>query len=217
MSTGEHAQVHPVRPALVFLSLLILLAGLAYPGLATGVAPYLSDVTSPGSSGGAIHSGPNGTSYSGYLGENITCAYRANLSTCPYRALFWTRPSEADYQPFSGAGNESPYGPTDPALRNETLFYINATGPFNSSNPCGIPLELVSDSASGLDPDVSVCGALVQIPRIAHFSHLTERQLQDLVNANIQGSGVPYIGAKYVNVVELDMDLIALVSSGGTG
>ncbi len=210
--------VSPLRPALVFLLALLFFASLAYPLTLTAVAPYLADVTDPGSAGGSIVSGPNGTSYSTLLGENITCAYwNGNLSSCPYRGLFWSRPSDTDYQYLTGAGNETPYGPTDPNLLNETRYYINETGVHNITSACGIPPDIVTDSASGVDPDISPCGALVQIPRVAYFTGESQSELTTLVNSYIRGSGVPGVGAMYVNVVELDGGLIDLMAQQGAG
>lgn len=200
-----------VRPTLMLMLVMALLLGLGYPGLGAVVAPYLSSLTDPGSYDGSLIEGPNGTSASALLGQNLTCLGYPNLTSCPYRGLFWVRPSMTDYEPFLGAGNESPYGATDPALVNETWAFVNESGPFNATSftaGCGIPLDLVSQSGSGLDPDVTACAALVQIPRIAFYDNLTQAELISLVNAHTQTSGIPTVGPSYVNVVETDFALI---------
>lgn len=199
-----------VRPIAAFMIFMLLLLGIGYPGIGTLVAPYI-DLTDPGSYDGSIIHGPNGTSASALLGQNITCYGFNNTSSCPYRGLFWSRPTMTDYEPFLGAGDQDPYGPTNPALINETLSYINATGPFNVTTftaGCGIPIDLVTQSGSGLDPDINTCSALVQIPRISFYDNISEAVLLGFVNGHVQGSGIPGVGTPVVNVVETDFDLI---------
>lgn len=164
------------------LALLILVSGVAYPYAFSLVAETFSPATA---TGGNIS-----------LGENIT-----NPS------LFWLRPSLIDFQPYSGAGNEVPYGPVDPALYNQTLAYIQEYGLANVS----VPLNLVSPSASGLDPDVTPEAALVQIPRVAHFSNLSQGALLRLVDAAIVPPEGGFLGPSYVDVISLDQTLIALL------
>jgi K+-transporting ATPase ATPase C chain len=218
MNESERPQVHPLRPAIAFLAFMLFWVSLVYPFGLSAVAPYVAELTNPAGPGGSVVAGPNGTSYSTLVGENITCAYfPGNLSSCPFRGLFWSRPSQIDYEPFLGAGGEDPYGPTDPALINQTLYYINVTGVHNVTSACGIPEDIVTDSASGLDPDISPCGALVQIPRIAYYTGEPQSVLTALVDAHIEGSHIPGVGAMYVNVVGLDVALIDLMSTPGTG
>jgi K+-transporting ATPase ATPase C chain len=163
------------------LVLLILVTGVAYPWVFTEVTYAISPSTATGA---------NLT-----LGQNITDP-----------ALFWERPSLIDYEPFSGAGGEVPYGPVDPALINETEAYIAEYGLENVT----VPLNLVSPSESGLDPDITPEAALVQIPRVAHYSNLTESALLQLVNASIHQPTAGFIGPQYVNVISLDETLLAL-------
>ncbi|MCI4326834.1 MAG: potassium-transporting ATPase subunit C [Thermoplasmata archaeon] len=169
------------RPVVTLLVLSVILLGVAYPYVFSEVAEYVAPSTATGA---------NIT-----LGQNITNP-----------ALFWMRPSLIDYQPFSGAGSEAPYGPTDPALYNETLRYIQQYGLTNVS----VPLNLVSPSESGLDPDITPEAALVQIPRVAHFSNLTQGALLQLVNASIVQPVAGFIGPAYIDVISLDRTLLAL-------
>ncbi|MCI4324553.1 MAG: potassium-transporting ATPase subunit C [Thermoplasmata archaeon] len=162
------------------LALLILLAGVAYPYVFTVAAETLTPATATGA---------NIT-----LGENITNP-----------ALFWLRPSLIDFQPYSGAGGEVPYGPVDPALYNQTEQYIAEYGLKNVS----VPLNLVSPSASGLDPDVTPEAALVQIPRVAHFSNLTQSVLLAWVDAAIVSPVAGFLGPSYVDIIALDQTMIA--------
>lgn len=181
-----------VRPTVILLVLLTLTGGAALPGLVTGFAQTVT----PGSANGSILTHPNGTAYgSSLLGQNITDP-----------ALFWPRPSLIDYQAFTGAGGEVPYGPTDPALVNWTLYYIAVEGLGNGS----VPLSAVSLSASGLDPDISPAAALVQIPRVSAHSNLTESFLLSFVNSHVEGPFGGFLGPQYVNVLKLDLDLLTL-------
>jgi potassium-transporting ATPase KdpC subunit len=172
------------RPVVVGIVLLTLVSGVAYPYVFSLVAETLTPSTADG---GNIT-----------LGQNITNP-----------KLFWLRPSIIDYQPYSGAGLEIPYGPVDPLLYNQTLLYIQEYGLQNVS----VPLNLVSPSASGLDPAVTPEAALVQIPRVAHFSNLTQSALLRLVDAAIISPEAGFIGPAYVDIVSLDLTLLALENS----
>jgi potassium-transporting ATPase KdpC subunit len=170
------------RAVVTLLVLTILLLGAVYP-LAFS---YVAEVVTPSTATGANIS----------LGQNITNPM-----------LFWMRPSPIDYQPFTGAGNEVPCGPTNPALYNETELYIQEYGLQNVS----VPLNLVSPSESGLDPDITPESALVQVPHVAHFANLTQEALLQLVNSSIVQPVGGFIGPQYVDVIELDQTLIALL------
>ncbi|HEV8049070.1 MAG TPA: potassium-transporting ATPase subunit C [Thermoplasmata archaeon] len=170
------------RAMATLLILMVVLLGAAYPYAFSVIA----SVATPSTATGA-----NIT-----LGQNITNP-----------ELFWMRPSPIDYQPFSGAGNEAPYGPTNPALYNATEAYIQQYGLANVS----VPLNLVAPSESGLDPAITPEAALVQIPRVAHFSHLSQAALLQLVDTAIVPPVGGFIGPAYVNVISLDQTLIALL------
>jgi len=195
--TGRPTNARPsVRATLVLLVLVVLVSGGAYPEALSEVAHALE----PSTAGGSLLTYPNGTAYgSSRLGQNITNP-----------ALFWLRPSLIDDQAFSGAGSEIPLGPTDPALRNETLGYIALYGLTNTS----VPIDLVSPSASGLDPDITPAAALVQVPRVSHYSGLNESFLTAFVNARIQGPTFGVLGPQFVNVVELDVALLSYLPPG---
>ncbi|HKV90244.1 MAG TPA: potassium-transporting ATPase subunit C [Thermoplasmata archaeon] len=169
------------RSVVAAFLLLTVLTGAAYPVVFSEAAWLL---TPESATGGNVT-----------LGQNITSP-----------ALFWLRPSLIDYQPFQGAGSEVPYGPVDPALLNETRAYAAKYGLSNVT----VPLNLVSPSASGLDPDVTPESALIQIPRVAHFTNLTEAALLRLVSGSIVEPTGGFIGPEYVNVLALDEALLAL-------
>jgi K+-transporting ATPase ATPase C chain len=195
-----------LRPPLVFLLLLIIIAGGIYPALITEVAQTVV----PGTANGSLITGPNGEVIgSSLLGQNITCnpgAY-SNLSSCPYRTLFWLRPSPANYQAFNGSENESGvYNSTNQALYNLTMYYMNLYGRYNVS----VPIDLASQSDSGLDPDILPQAALVQVYRVNVFTNISIATLTNLVNGQVVNYADGYIGVAYVNVVSLDIALLQL-------
>jgi K+-transporting ATPase ATPase C chain len=197
---------------------MVIMSGAIYPGLITEFAQYVV----PGSANGSLITGPNGTVIgSELLGQNITCnpAAYPNVSECPFRGLFWSRPSLTDYQSILGAGNETPYNPTNPALRNQTLALYNQTIYYMQLygvNNITVPIDQVSESESGLDPDLLPQAALVQVYRVAYFANqsgltnITIGALTNLVDANIDNFADGYIGVPYVNVVQLDIALLHL-------
>ncbi len=169
------------RAVSVLLILMVLVSGVAYPGAVRLVA----DLVAPAASDGSTIA----------LGQNITDP-----------ALFWLRPSLIDYAAFSGAGSEVPYGPLDPALVNETLAYIQQYGLTNVT----VPASLVTPSESGLDPDIYPEAALLQIPRIAHFSGVSQADLRALVDRFITTPELGIFGPSYVNVIQLDQALLGI-------
>ena len=178
------------RSLIGFLAITVVLTGVAYPAAVTGFAQALV----PGTADGSLLHAANGTVIgSELIGQNITNA-----------SLFWLRPSFQDFSATLGSG-ESPYGPSDPQLVNLTQYYI---GQYSLNNTT-VPLVLVSPSESGLDPDLTPEAVLVQIPRVAFHSHLSPTFLLELVERHIQSPILGFLGPSYVNVIQLDIDLIA--------
>jgi len=169
------------RAVSIFLVLMVLVSGVLYPG----VIRVAAELAEPSSSNGSTIS----------LGQNITDP-----------ALFWLRPSLIDYAAFAGAGSEVPFGPTDPALVNQTEAYLEEYGVANVT----VPANLVTPSESGLDPDLYPAAALVQIPRVAFFSNLTEANLTALVDRFIVQPYLGIFGPQYVDVIQLDQALLGL-------
>ncbi len=167
------------RAAALFLVMMVLVSAVVYPGAVTLVAQALFPV--------------DPAHVATMIGENISNP-----------ALFWLRPSMIDWQPYTGAGGENPYGPVSGALRNTTLHYIREYGLLNTT----VPLDLVSPSYSGLDPDLYPDAVLIQIPRVAHFSNVSSSTLWSLVNASLVQPQAGFIGPDYVNVVQLDQALL---------
>ncbi|MCI4360119.1 MAG: potassium-transporting ATPase subunit C [Thermoplasmata archaeon] len=174
----------PFRAVAIFLVLMILVSGVLYPG-AIRIA---ADLVAPNASDGSTIS----------LGQNITDP-----------ALFWLRPSLIDYAAFSGAGSEVPFGPTNPALVNQTEAYLQQYGLANVS----VPANLVTPSESGLDPDIYPAAALLQIPRIAFYGNMSQLDLTALVERFIIQPQLGIFGPAYVDVIAglASFTLVAIV------
>jgi len=191
-----HSALTHLRATVIFLVLAVLVSGVAYPVVVTGIA----DVLNPSGAGGSLLRDPNGT----VLGSSLVAQ---NTST-PY--LFWSRPSLTDYNTTLGAS--SPPGPSDPALGqllNETISYMRQYGNFTVN--ASLPFWLVSPSASDIDPDLTPEAVLVQVPRVSAHTNLSVERLTDLVNAHITNPVLPFVGVAYVNVLELDIALLPLI------
>ncbi len=196
-----HRWTTHVRAAGVFLVLAILVTGLAYPWFVTAVAQAID----PSAANGSLLRCPNGTVVgSADIAQNMS---QGKLGP----GLFWSRPSLTDYNTTLGA--DTPPGPTDPALLallNETLAWMraeNATG--NTSPTATLPFWWVAPSASDVDPDLTPSATLVQIPRISVATGLAVAALTSLVNAHITEPPLPFLGVPFVNVLELDIALLA--------
>lgn len=119
---------------------------------------------------------------------------------------FWSRPSAVDYNAAgSGASNK---GPTNPDYLKQVQARIDTFLVHNPGiNRKDIPSDLVTASGSGLDPDVSVQGAYVQVKRVAELRNLPEEKVKDLVNHHIERPLLGLFGTERVNVLQLNIDL----------
>jgi potassium-transporting ATPase KdpC subunit len=182
-----------VRATVVLLVLTLLLSGFIYPLLVTGIA----QVIDPNAANGSLLRDANGT----VIGSSLI----AQNTSAPY--LFWERPSLTDYNTTLGA--DTPPGPTDPALGellNETIAYMRQYGNFTVN--ATLPFWLVAPSASDVDPDLTPEAVLVQVPRVANASNLSIAWVTGFVNDHITNSPIPSLGVAYVNVLQLDIDLL---------
>ncbi len=188
---GHHPFAAHLRASLVLLLLTMLLLGLVYPGAITVFAQEIP-FTHASANGSLIY--VNGTAVgSSLIAQNLSAPW-----------LFWERPSPVDYNSFNGSPTLLGY--SDPALYNETESYMQQYGPYAVN--ASVPEILVTVSGSGLDPDLTPEAALVQIPRIANATNLSMSELQALVNKHITPPLDGFIGPSYVDVLELDLDLV---------
>ncbi len=180
------------RATVGLLVLTLILVSFVYPLLVTGIA----QVIDPSAANGSLIS-VNGTV--------VGSALVAQNTSAPY--LFWERASPTDYNTTLGA--ETPPGPSDPALGallNETIAYMREYGEYTTN--ATLPFWLVSPSASSIDPDLTPEAVLVQVLRVANATNLSVGWLTGFVNAHITNPPIPYLGVAYVDVLQLDVDLL---------
>ncbi len=182
-----------VRPALVLLLILTVVTGLAYPLALTGVARLLFPNQAAGSL--IVQNGhPVGSRLIGQA-----------FSDPKY---FWSRPSATTPQPYNGLGSTgSNLGPLNPALTDAVRSRIEALRAADPTNRAPIPVDLVTASASGLDPDISVAAAEYQAPRIARLRGLKLEAVRALISAHTKGRWLGFLGEPRVNVLELNLAL----------
>ncbi len=185
--------ISQLRPALVLLAALHLLTGLVYPLVVTGVAQV------------AWHDKANG-SLLVEGGEVRGSALIGQPFSSP--GYFWGRPSATSPVPYDGAASAgSNLGPTNPALIAAVRDRIAALRAADPGLTGPVPVDLVTASASGLDPDVSVAAALVQVPRVARARALPEDSVRSLVLGRMQGRTLGLLGEPRVNVLDLNLAL----------
>jgi len=197
-----HRWTTHVRAGAVFLVLAILVTGLAYPLFVTAIAQQID----PGAAGGSLLRCPNGTVVgSADIAQNLSAGTLGP-------SLFWARPSLTDYNTTLGA--DTPPGPSDPALLallNETITWLNAENATGNTSPTAtLPYWWVVPSGSSVDPDLTPGAVLVQVLRVSATTHLSVATLTGLVNSHITQPPLPDLGVPFVNVLELDIALLAL-------
>jgi K+-transporting ATPase ATPase C chain len=122
-----------------------------------------------------------------------------------------TKTISVPYAADNSAGSN--LGPTSKALIARVKGDVATLHAENPSTP--VPVDLVTSSASGLDPDITPAAALFQVPRVAKARNLSEQAVRDLVQSHIDGRIFGIIGEPHVNVLKLNMDLDAMHSTGG--
>jgi len=182
-----------IRNAVSMLLVMTLVTGIAYPLLATGVAQALFPHQADGS---LIEK--NGKP----VGSELIGQYFDDPR------YFWGRPSATAPQPYNGtASNGSNLGPTNPALREAVQQRIDALRKADPDNTAPLPVDLVTASASGLDPEISPAAAQYQVARVARMRHMRVEQVQALVAKFTQGRQLGVLGEPRVNVLRLNLAL----------
>ena len=123
-------------------------------------------------------------------------------------SYFWGRLSATSPYPYNAASSSgSNYGPDNPALVDEVQARIDALKAVDPDNNLPIPVDLVTSSGSGLDPDISIAAADYQINRVARYRNLTVEQVSALVKHYTTGRQFGILGEPRVNVLELNLAL----------
>jgi len=181
----------------VFLFLgLALLTGLVYPLIITGIAQALF----PYQANGSLITKDSKVVGSGLIGQYFD-----------QPQYFWGRLSATGEQPYnastSGGSNLSS---TNPDLVSKVMNRIQELTKYDANNPLLIPIDLVTSSGSGLDPDISVAAALYQAERVARVRGLQIEQVIALVQTHTQNRLFGFLGEPRVNVLKLNLALDAL-------
>jgi K+-transporting ATPase ATPase C chain len=189
-----------IRPALTMLALFTIVTGVLYP-LAITAASTVFQTQRHGSL--IVHNGT--TVGSKLIGQSFTNP-----------GHFWGRPSVTSPQPYNAASsNASNLGPSNPALVEAqptdtdpgspgVKERIQALRDADPDNSAPVPIDLVTSSASGLDPHISPAAAYYQVHRVAMVRHLDEAKVRDLVRTHIEGRDLAVLGEPRVNVLLLN-------------
>ena len=191
-----------IRPAIVFIVALTVITGLLYPFVMTGIAgvvfPYQAQgslIERDGKVVGSALIGQDFTSAGYFHGRpSATIAPDPNDSTktvpAPYNAA------------NSGASN---LGPTNRALIDRVQGDVEK---LQQENPSAqVPIDLVTTSGSGLDPDISPAAALFQVPRVAKARNMPEDRVRQLVDEHVEGRTLGFLGEPRINVLALNLAL----------
>jgi len=182
-------------PAVVLTVLLTVLTGVIYPLAVTGVA----QVVFPRQANGSLIVKDGKQVGSELIGQPFDDP-----------KYFWSRPSATSPFPYNaGSSSASNQGPTNPALAEAVKSRIDALRAADPGNATPVPVDLVTASASGLDPHISPAAALYQVPRVARARKLNEAVVRRLVAENTEGRRWGFFGEPRVNVLNLNLALDA--------
>lgn len=185
-----------LRPLLVLFVVLTLLTGVVYPLVVTGLGQWLF----PEQANGSLIQRNGKTVGSVLVGQNFTDA-----------GHFWGRPSATGPFPNNAAASSgSNQGPLNPALVDAVKGRVEALRAADPTNTTSVPTDLVTASASGLDPHISPAAAQFQVARVARARSLAVNKVQALVDQSIQRPFLGVIGVPVVNVLQLNLALDTL-------
>lgn len=183
----------PLRPALTIFAALTLICGVAYPLAVTAI-------------GSAVFPAQAAGSIVEVNGKAIGSTLIGQAFTAPQ--YFWGRPSATGPMPNNAAGSGGAnQGPTNPALLDAVKSRIDALKAADPSNTAAIPVDLVTASASGLDPEISVAAARYQAGRVAAARKLSHEQVLALIERHTQAQWLGFFGETRVNVLALNLAL----------
>jgi K+-transporting ATPase ATPase C chain len=189
-----------LRAAIVSLFALTVLTGIAYPLMVTGIA----QAAFPREANGSLVLKDGKPVGSELIGQSFDDP-----------RYFWGRLSataDSNGKPlaYNGAASTgSNFGPTNPALVDEVKGRIDALKAADPDNGAPIPVDLVTSSGSGLDPDISPAAADYQVRRVAKARHMDEGRVRALLEAHVQGRQLGFLGEPRVNVLQLNLALDA--------
>src|SRR5215471_819281 len=197
-----------IRPAIILVVALTLITGLAYPLAMTAIAGAIFPKQAQGSlierDGKVVGSALIGQEFK----DDRYFHGRPSATTAP-DPNDSTKTVPAPYNAANSGGSN--LGPTSKALNDRIKDDVEKLKAENPSMP--VPMDLVTTSGSGLDPDISPDAALFQVPRVAKARNIPEARIRDLVEEHVQGRTLGILGEPRVNVLRLNLALDQL----GTG
>ena len=192
-----------IRPAIVMIALLTLIVGLAYPLAITGASQVLFPYQANGS---LVYDGQGNVIGSALIGQNFAKP-----------EYFHPRPSAAGDKGYdANSSGGSNLGPTNQKLIDTVKDRVAAYRQENGlAADAPVPVDAVTTSASGLDPDISPANALLQVKRVAAARGLPEERITAVVDQHTQGRMLGILGEPRVNVLDVNLALDALGRVGG--
>ncbi len=191
--------IRQLRPALAVLFVLTIVTGVVYPLAITGIAQLVF----PRQANGSLIVQNGKVVGSALIGQQFSDP-----------KYFWGRLSATGDYPYNAfnaqtltGSSGSNYGPMNPALIAAAQDRIQALKAADPGNTAPIPVDLVTASGSGLDPNISVAAGLYQAPRVARLRGLPLAQVQALIARYTQGRQLGFLGEPRVNVLELNLGL----------
>lgn len=194
--------IRQLRTALVLFALMTLLTGVFYPLVVTGIA----QLAFPSQANGSLIRNTGNLIGSRLIGQNFTSP-----------KYFWGRPSATNGSPYTAfdpaaltGSSGSNLGPLSQTLVENVQQRVDALHAADPGNDLPIPVDLVTTSASGLDPHISVAAAMYQLPRVARARGMSEAALSDLVAQYTEYGLFGFLGEPGVNVLLLNFALDAI-------
>jgi potassium-transporting ATPase KdpC subunit len=182
-----------IRPAVSLFVVLTVVTGVVYPLAVTGVAK----AAFPHQAAGSLIVKDGKTVGSSLIGQNFTDP-----------KYFWGRPSATTPMANNAQGSGgSNLGPLNPALTDGIKGRVDALRAADPGNKAPVPVDLVTTSASGLDPEISVAAALYQAPRIARLRGIAPEVVQGVIARHTEGRLFGLLGEPRVNVLEMNLEL----------
>lgn len=183
-----------LKSAVIFLAIFTIVIGVIYPLIVTGIAQV------------AFHHQANGSLIESKDGKYLGSELIGQPFDDP--GYFWGRPSATTLFPYNAtASSGSNYGPLNPALLDGIQKRIKALKAADPDNTRPVPVDLVTYSASGLDPHISIAAALYQVPRVARQRGISQAQILKLIDRFTQGRQLGILGEPRVNVLLLNQAL----------
>ncbi len=184
-----------LRPTLVSFVLLSVILGLIYPLVVTGIGQAIF----PYQANGSVMVANGQATGSALIGQQFDDP-----------KYFWGRLSATGPFPYNSASSSgSNYGPMNPDYLKAVQARIDALKAADPGNAAPIPVDLVTASGSGLDPQISVAAALYQAPRVARIRHMSEEAVRQLVAQYTEDRQFGFLGEPRVDVLQLNLALDA--------